>query len=79
MLTSIEKKINNQTNITQKYLSKISKNNKHSQYQFKPSYNTMQATCLLQLNNPPQTNLSKISKNNKWYQEKKNHCILFYL
>ena len=42
MLTSIEKKINNQTNITQQYLSKI-------------------------------------SKNNKWYQEKKNHCILFYL
>ena len=54
MLTSIEKKNNNnQTNITQQYLSKISKSNKHSQYQFKPSYNTMQATYLLQLNNPP--------------------------
>ena len=40
----MKKKINNQTNITQQYLSKISKNNKHSQYQLKPSYNTMQAT-----------------------------------
>ena len=40
----------------------------------------MQSTCLLQLNNPPQTNLSKIYKNNKWYQEKKKkslHPILF--
>ena len=34
---------------------------KHSQYVFKPPYNTMQATRLLQHNNPPQ-NQSQISQ-----------------
>ena len=33
-------------------------NNQHSQYQFKSPYNTIQATCLHQLNNLPQNQLS---------------------
>ena len=48
------KKWNNQTNKTQQYLSKFLTINKHSQYQLNPPYNTMQTTCLIQLNNPPQ-------------------------
>ena len=37
-------------------ISKFSKNNKHSQCKCKLSYNTLQATHLLQHNNPPQHN-----------------------
>ena len=54
MLTSIEiQKVINKYNSK---ISKFSKNNKYFQYECKPSYNTMQATHLLQLNNPPQNN-----------------------
>ena len=42
--------------ITQQYPAKFSKNNRHFQYICKPPCNTMQATHLLQLNNPPQHN-----------------------
>ena len=38
----------------QQYPIIIQKNVKHSQYVFKPPYNNMQATCLLQHNIPPQ-------------------------
>ena len=38
----------------QQYSFTFVRNEKHSQYVFKPPYNTMQATCLLQHNNPPQ-------------------------
>ena len=38
----------------QQYSFTFARNEKHSQYEFKPPYNTMQATCLLQHNNPPQ-------------------------
>ena len=37
----------------QKYLFTFARNKKHSQYVFKPPYNTMQATRLLQHNDPP--------------------------
>ena len=37
----------------QKYSFTFARNEKHSQYVFKPPYNTMQATRLLQHNNPP--------------------------
>ena len=59
MQTSIEKNANiiNQTKLTQQYSSTIPKNKKHSQYEFKSPYNTMQATRLLQHNNPPQNQL----------------------
>ena len=51
MLTSteIQKVINKHNSISSKFL----KNNKHFQYEYKPPYNTMLATRLLQLNNPP--------------------------
>ena len=52
---SIQIELNNiYPNISQQYLSKFSKINKNSQFQLKPLYNIMQATRLLQLNNPPQ-------------------------
>ena len=38
----------------QQYSFTFARIEKHSQYVFKPSYNIMQATCLLQHNNPPQ-------------------------
>ena len=38
----------------QQYSFTFARNKKHSQYVFKSSYNTMQATHLLQHNNPPQ-------------------------
>ena len=38
----------------QQYLFTFAKIEKHSQYVFKPPYNTMQTTRLLQYNNPPQ-------------------------
>ena len=38
----------------QQYSFTFARNEKHSQYVFKPPYNTMQATRLLQQNNPPQ-------------------------
>ena len=54
MLTSIEvQKVINKYNST--IYIQISKFNKHSQYEYKPPYNTMQATRLLQHNNPPNT------------------------
>ena len=53
MLTSIEvQKVINKYNSTK---SKIFKNNKHSQYECKLSYSTMQAARLLQHNNPLNT------------------------
>ena len=54
MLTSteIQKVINKHNSISYKFF----KNNKHFQYEYKPPYNTMLATRLLQLNNPPQRN-----------------------
>ena len=45
----------------QQYSFTSAKIEKHSQYEFKPPYNTMQATRLLQHNNPPQ-NKSQISQ-----------------
>ena len=43
------------------YNSTIShKTIKYTQYEFKSRYNTMQATRLLQLNNPPQNQLSTL-------------------
>ena len=54
MLTSIKvQKVINKHNST---TSKFSKRSKHFQYECKPTYNTMQATRLLKLNNPPQHN-----------------------
>ena len=44
----------NQIKITQQELSSITQNSQHSQYQIKPPYYSMQATCLPQFNNPPQ-------------------------
>ena len=38
----------------QQYSFTFARIEKHSQYVFKPPYNTMQATHLLQHNNPPQ-------------------------
>ena len=38
----------------QQYSFTFARFEKHSQYVFKPPYNTMQATRLLQHNNPPQ-------------------------
>ena len=55
MLTSIEvQKVINKHNSTT-ISTKISKFNKNSQYQLQRPYNTMQATRLLQHNNPPNT------------------------
>ena len=42
----------------QQYSFKFARNEKYSQYKFKPPYNTMQATGLLQHNNPPQNQFS---------------------
>ena len=42
----------------QQYSFTFVRNEKHSQYVFKSPYNTMQATCLLQHNNPPQNQFS---------------------
>ena len=39
----------------QQYSFKFARNEKHSQYEFKPPYNIMQATRLLQHNNHPNT------------------------
>ena len=45
----------NQINTTQQQSSNIIQNSQHSQYQLKPPYYSIQATCLPQFNNPPQT------------------------
>ena len=45
----------------QQYSFTFARIRKHSQYEFKPSYNTMHATRLLQHNNPLQ-NKSQISQ-----------------
>ena len=45
----------------QQYSFTFARIEKHSQYEFKPPYNTMQTTRLLQHNNPPQ-NKSQISQ-----------------
>ena len=44
----------NQIKTTQRESSSITQNSQHSQYQIKPPYYSMQATCLPQFNNPPQ-------------------------
>ena len=55
MLTSIEvQKVINKHNSTT-ISTQIFKFNKHSQYQLQRPYNTMQATRMLQHNNPPNT------------------------
>ena len=48
-------KLINQIKTTQQESSNITQNSQHSQYQLKPPYNSIQATCLPQFNNPPQT------------------------
>ena len=55
MFTSIEvQKVINKHNSTT-ISTQISKFNKHSQYQLQRPYNIMQATRMLQHNNPPNT------------------------
>ena len=44
----------NQIKTTQQKSSNIIQNSQHSQFQIKPPYYSMQATCLPQFNNPPQ-------------------------
>ena len=44
--------------MNQQYSFTIPKNKRHSQYKFKPPYNAIQATRLLQYNNPPQSQSS---------------------
>ena len=54
MLTSIEIKQRNTIATNQQVSFTFARNLKHSQYELKPPYNTMQATRLLQHNNAPQ-------------------------
>ena len=58
----------------QQYLFKFARNEKHFQYEFKPPYNIMQATRLLQHNNHLKTNFQhhkyrvlQVFKSNKIY------------
>ena len=48
-------KLINQIKTTQQESSNITQNNQHSQYHLNPPYYSIQATCLAQFNNPPQT------------------------
>ena len=52
-------KLINQIKTTQQESSNITQNNQHSQYHLKPPYNSMQATCLPQFNNLPQTHTKR--------------------